>query len=126
MSNEPIFSPLLHFCSGLPLESLENVRDNLSAIVLDGDHLWLGGDEGTAIHRMTRDATGNFSGHTSFELKDILGLPGKVEDEIDIEGLDVDGGYLWLIGSHSAKRKKPEYLFRGRDGSPRTPALLNP
>jgi hypothetical protein len=108
MSNEPIFSPLLHFDSGLPSDSLEKVRDNLSAIVLDGDHLWLGGDEGTAIHRMTRDATGNFSGHTSFELKDILGLPGKAEDEIDIEGLDVDGGYLWLIGSHSAKRKKPD------------------
>jgi hypothetical protein len=39
-----------------------------------------------------------------FELKDLLGL--QAEGEIDIEGLDVDGGYLWLVGSHSAKRKK--------------------
>lgn len=108
MFSEPIFSPLLGFDNGLPSESLDKVRDNLSAIVLDGDQLWLGGDEGTAVHRMTRDASGNFSEHTSFELKEMLGLPGKVEEEIDIEGLDVDSGYLWLVGSHSAKRKKSD------------------
>ena len=26
----------------------------------------------------------------------------------EVEGLDVDGGFLWLIGSHSSKRKKPD------------------
>ena len=61
-----------------------------------------------SIHRMTRDASGDFGDHTSFELKDTLRLPGPAKEEIDIEGLDVDGGYLWLIGSHSAKRKKAE------------------
>jgi len=76
--------------------------------VLDGNHLWLGGDEGTFIHRMTRDASGDFGDHTSFELKETLKLPGPAKEEIDIEGLDIDGGYLWLIGSHSAKRKKAE------------------
>ena len=50
--------------------------------------------------------TGDFGDHTSFELKETLDLPGPAKEEIDIEGLDVDGGYLWLIGSHSAKRKK--------------------
>ncbi len=100
--------PLLRFADTLSKEDLENIRDNVSAIVLDGDHLWLGGDEGTAVHRMTRDASGNFASHTSFDLKERLGLPGPAKEEIDIEGLDVDGGYLWLIGSHSAKRKKAD------------------
>jgi len=108
MHNEPILSPLLRFSSALATEDQEKLRDNLSAIVLDGNHLWLGGDEGTAIHRMTRGASGDFAEHTSFELKEILGLPGSADDEIDIEGLDVDGGFLWLVGSHSAKRKKAE------------------
>jgi hypothetical protein len=108
MPDMPKHSPILRFDSGLPKKELQKVRDNVSAVVLDGDHLWLGGDEGTSIHRMTREQAGHFSSHTSFELKDTLGLPGAAKEEIDIEGLDVDGGYLWLIGSHSAKRKKAE------------------
>lgn len=99
---------ILRFDATMPNKDLAKVRDNVSAIVLDGDRLWLGGDEGTSIHRMTRDAAGHFGSHTSFELKDTLGLPGPAKEEIDIEGLDVNGGYLWLIGSHSAKRKKAE------------------
>ena len=108
MADKPTSSPRLQFNSALPKKELEKIRDNVSAIVVDGSHLWLGGDEGTSIHRMTRDASGNFGDHTSFELKGTLNLPGPAKEEIDIEGLDVDGGYLWLIGSHSAKRKKAE------------------
>ena len=29
-------------------------------------------------------------------------------EEADLEGLDYSDGYLWLVGSHSLKRKKPE------------------
>lgn len=108
MADEPIRTPLLQFSSTLSPDDLKQVRDNLSAIVLDGNHLWLGGDEGTAIHRMTRDPSGDFADHTRFELKKLLGLPGPAKEEIDIEGLDVDGGYLWLVGSHSAKRKRAD------------------
>src|SRR5688572_17461652 len=108
MADTPTSSPKLQFNSELSKKDLEKIRDNVSAIVVDGSHLWLGGDEGTSIHRMTRDASGDFGGHTSFDLKETLDLPGPAKEEIDIEGLDVDGGYLWLIGSHSAKRKKAE------------------
>ena len=101
-------SVLLRFNPDLSEKDLEKVRDAVSAVVLDGDHLWLGGDEGTSVHRMTRDAAGDFDDHTSFELKETLALPGPAKEEIDIEGLDVDAGYLWLIGSHSAKRKKAD------------------
>src|SRR5688572_7080459 len=100
-------SPILRFNAPVLKKDLAKARDNVSAVVLDGDHLWLGGDEGTSIDRMTRDPAGHFGRQVRFELKDLLKLPVP-DGEIDIEGLDVDGGYLWLIGSHSAKRKKAE------------------
>lgn len=42
-----------------------------------------------------------------FPLDDFLRLPAGPDEEADVEGLDVDDGWLWLIGSHSVKRKKP-------------------
>lgn len=113
MADAPKSSPILRFDAALLERDLVKARDNLSAVVLHGDHLWLGGDEGTSIDRMTRDGSGNFGSHARFALKDHLALPAGPKEEIDIEGLDVDGGYLWLIGSHSAKRKKAD-----RDKSP--------
>jgi hypothetical protein len=89
-------------------KDLATIRDNLSAIVLVSDHVWLGGDEGTHLHRMTRDSRGDFGEHKRFDLASLLDLPdqGGKPSEIDIEGLDVDKGYVWLVGSHSRKRKK--------------------
>jgi len=91
-------------------KDLAKIRDNLSAIVLHGNHLWLGGDEGTMLHRMTRDAGGNFAEHRRFDVAASVQLPvgGSKPPEIDVEGLDVDSGSLWAIGSHSLKRKKVE------------------
>src|SRR6187399_2671668 len=79
-------------------KDLAKIRDNLSAIVLAGNHVWLGGDEGTHLHRMTRDAGGDFGDHKRFDLASLLDLPdhGDKPSEIDIEGLDVDKGYVWL------------------------------
>jgi hypothetical protein len=108
MADRPASSPILRFNAALLKKDLPKARDNVSAVVLRDDRLWLGGDEGTSIDRMTRDRSGNFGDHTRFELKDLLNLPAPAKEEVDIEGLDVDGGYLWLIGSHSAKRKKVE------------------
>ena len=99
-------SPILRF--KLPDEELDKARENVSAIVLHGEHLWLGGDEGTSIDRMTLGSDGHFGAHKRFQLKDLLKLPAKPKEEIDIEGLDVNDGYLWLTGSHSAKRKKAD------------------
>ena len=105
MADRPKRHPILRFNPALSKKDLEKVRDNVSAIVVDGNHLWLGGDEGTSIHRMTRDASGNYGDHTTFELKDILKLPAPAKEEIDIEGLDVNGGYLWLIGISAPPRQ---------------------
>lgn len=87
------------------------IRDNFSAIVLAGRHLWLGGDEGTSVERMTVDPSGNFGQHQRTELGKFIHLVADdqgVIREIDIEGLDLNGGYLWVAGSHSLKRKKAD------------------
>jgi hypothetical protein len=99
--------PTLTLDKNLP--NLKDIRDNFSAIVVTGNFLWLGGDEGTQIDRMTLDGAGNYAEHKRFELAKLLpDLPLDKGKEIDIEGLDEDQGYLWLIGSHSKKRKKAE------------------
>jgi hypothetical protein len=35
----------------------------------------------------------------------VLDLPGEPGDEADLEGLAIDDGWLWLVGSHGLKRK---------------------
>jgi hypothetical protein len=83
------------------LESDKDLRDGLSAIAREGEHLWVANDETTSLERLTIE--GDQAGaHRSFDLTDFLELPG--EGEIDIEGLDVEGDTVWLLGSHSAVR----------------------
>lgn len=95
---------LLRFDDSLHDEG--KVREELSSIVRTGDNLWLAFDEGHTLERLTRedDAYGD---HQSFSLTEYLDLPAGA-DEIDIEGLDFDGRYLWVAGSHSTKRDKPD------------------
>ncbi len=83
------------------------MRDGLSTVLRTGNNLWTGCDERTTIERLTLQADGSFGDHQSFELSNYLHLPGKEGEEIDIEGMAVSGNYLWVIGSHSLKRKKP-------------------
>lgn len=85
------------------LDPDDDLRDGLSAVARQGDHLWLSNDETTSLERLTIEGDQAHS-HRSFNLTDLLELRG--EGEIDIEGLDVDGDKLWLIGSHSAVRKR--------------------
>jgi Protein of unknown function (DUF3616) len=81
----------------------KDLRDGLSAIVRQGSHLWIANDETTSLERLTIDGD-QAHDHRSFDLTDFLELPG--EGEIDIEGLDIDGDTLWLLGSHSSVRKR--------------------
>ena len=93
-----------------------DLAGGLSAALLLGDDLWLACDELTSVERLTLRGDGlAFAGHRTFELRGPLALPAdgesrhdgkKIDPEIDIEGLDFEGGYLWLAGSHSPKRKK--------------------
>jgi hypothetical protein len=93
-------------------------RDSLSAIELadDGSTLFLGVDETVnatpSIERLS--LTGDrYTGHESLPIDELLTLPdaslqkGRV-GEVDIEGLAVCSSFLWVVGSHSAARKKPK------------------
>lgn len=77
-----------------------------AAIAPDGS-LWVGADELLSVERLSPVDHNIFAEHTTFALKDYLELFND-EDEMDIEGMAYDGGYLWVTGSHSSKRKKPK------------------
>lgn len=92
--------------------------DGLSAVVQIGDTLWVANDEALSLERLSRqcgtmDGEIRYADHRQFPLHEVLQLPmspaadGRIE-EADIEGLDYDDGYLWLVGSHSLKRGKPD------------------
>jgi hypothetical protein len=86
----------------------EIVRGDLSACEITGSCLWLGSDETTTLQRLVRTGDGQFADHRSFDLGDAFPLPAGRDEEIDIEGLAEADGFLWLVGSHSLKRKKPK------------------
>ena len=117
---------------GLALESKS--PGDLSAIAwadtAAGRVLWLGGDEAfgigasaeaakvatcrNAILTLRDDGSGTFLLNAVTRLRELLPQVPLVldkkddEEEIDIEGLDLEGNHLWLVGSHSTKRKKPD------------------
>lgn len=111
MPAKPVSQSLLTLDSanGSP-KQLSRIIENISAIALQSNNLWAGGDEGTFIDRFTRKGNDEFGAHHRFDLGPLVNLParGDTAPEIDIEGLDWAGGYLWFLGSHSLKRKKPE------------------
>ncbi len=97
----------------------KKLSDGLSAVVQIGQTLWVANDEALSLERLSRqretgDGAIRYADHKQFPLHDFLQLPvppkegdDKIE-EADIEGLDYDSGYLWLVGSHSLKRDKPK------------------
>lgn len=103
---------LLRFDAGKSLNPEgKHVRDGLSTGLRTGDNLWLSCDERTTIERLTVSSDGSFAGHQSFDLRDYLELPDGDNSEVDIEGMGTTDHYIWIVGSHSLKRKKP----RGHD-----------
>lgn len=86
---------------------VENSRKQLSAIVFTpGNHLWLGSDETSSLERLFSTNGKTFENHERFKLADFITLPIDTETEVDIEGIDYAENYLWLVGSHSLKRKR--------------------
>lgn len=93
-----------------------SLRDGLSVALQIGNTLWLANDETTSLERLTIQPAVpgeavTCDEHHAFPLMKYLTLPIPDADaEIDIEGLAyaADAGYLWVVGSHSLKRKKAE------------------
>lgn len=85
------------------------VRQDLSALAVLGRSMWLACDETTTIEQLTRTGGSRWSDHQSHNLHDAFDLHGDEGDEIDIEGLAIDDGWLWVTGSHGLTRKKPKW-----------------
>ncbi|NJS12958.1 MAG: DUF3616 domain-containing protein [Microcoleus sp. CSU_2_2] len=86
-------------------ETTDLVTD-LSAVALTPDgNLWLGSDETTSLERLSLVEPHIFGKHQRFAIADFIELSEEA-GEIDIEGIDFNSNYLWLVGSHSTKRKK--------------------
>lgn len=97
----------------------KRLANGLSAVVQIDDTLWLAHDETATLERLTliESAPNNqvlAADHRRFSLPDFLTLPippktkHSPQQEIDVEGLAYADGYIWLVGSHSLKRKKPK------------------
>jgi hypothetical protein len=86
----------------------EAPREDLSAVACTGPCLWLASDETATVERLTTRDGRTFAGHHTFPLGDMFNLPAGADEEIDIEGMTVEDGYLWIAGSHSRVRKKPK------------------
>ena len=91
------------------------VQSNLSGAAFTGDWLWVAGDEACALDRLRRlDPVGyealRFGEVRDFPLAELLDLPGKADEEADLEGMAAADGFLWVVGSHGLKRKnaKPD------------------
>jgi len=99
-------------------DPLAKMRESLSAALFFEDTLWLASDESTTVERFTTDDGRSFKHQRSFPLEDLINLPAigtKADQEVDIEGMDFEDSHLWLIGSHSIKRKKVESGDTGSD-----------
>lgn len=85
-------------------------RKDISAVRLTPDkYLWLGSDETSSIERLTYSSELQlFTDHKQFRVQEFIDLPATEDQEIDIEGIAYTDLYLWFVGSHSWKRKKPK------------------
>jgi hypothetical protein len=91
------------------VDGFKEHRQDLSAVLLTPDnHLWLGSDETSSLERLSYVNGNNFGEHQHYRVVEFIDLPAPEEEEIDIEGLAFHHHYLWFVGSHSYKRKKPK------------------
>ncbi|MDF0544163.1 DUF3616 domain-containing protein [Sphingobium sp. H39-3-25] len=100
---KPVERIVLNFGDGRKRKALRN----FSAGTRVGDSLFLGSDEHADIDLLSLQTGGGWSGHIQYRLRDLLPL-GEAEQEADLEGLSVDNGWLWVVGSHARTRPKVE------------------
>lgn len=91
---------------GEPVAGEKPPAHDISAAAALGDTLFLGADECAGLEVLHRSADG-YSDHRRAQLSTAFNLPGG-DTEMDIEGLAICDGWLWVVGSHSLTRKKPK------------------
>src|SRR5690349_12303365 len=87
-------------------DNIPDLTTNLSGVVCEGDLAWTVSDEGRSFESFSRTPDG-YALRRQFALKSFFpGLPHG--HEADLESIDLTDGRLWLCGSHSCVRAKPE------------------
>lgn len=87
---------------------LFHVAFDLSAARVIEQTLWLGSDETAHLEILQlKESVGDE--HQSIAVADFLNLPRGDSQEIDIEGIAYRDYYLWIVGSHSLKRKRIKF-----------------
>lgn len=84
------------------------LREDASALAVVGRTLFTACDETATVEMLVEDDDGNYGDHRNLAMGDVFDLPDGDDGEMDIEGLAVDDGWLWVVGSHSLKRDKPD------------------
>jgi hypothetical protein len=77
--------------------------EDISAVAVfgDGEYLVIGTDEGVQIQVLKQSGDDTYKVEQTISLVDF-----ETEEEIDIEGIAVEGKTVYVIGSHSRKRSK--------------------
>lgn len=111
---QPTSRMRLAFLDHSELELVDaRITEDISALATIGRTLFCACDETATVERLVwDDEAGTFTGHQNFAVGHAFDLPDGIDGEMDIEGLAVADGYLWITGSHSLKRSKPE-AFEG-------------
>ena len=104
----PAAKVTLRFRDARALDHVDDpIEQDLSAATRAGESLFLSCDETAGVERLS-PAGDHWGNHLHFSLAELVTLPAGPAGEMDIEGLDHDDGWLWVVGSHSLKRKKPD------------------
>ncbi|MGD1924856.1 MAG: DUF3616 domain-containing protein [Paracoccaceae bacterium] len=97
----------VHLSFDPPSASAKPPATQLSAAVRIGDTLIVAADEGGDLE-VLGESRNRWAQIARVSLHDIMTLPAGREIEVDIEGLAVEDDWLWVVGSHSLKRRKPQ------------------
>jgi hypothetical protein len=104
----PIGQLVLDFRPAGELAHVEDaIYEDVSSLATAGRTLFCACDETATVERLVlEEGGGRFSNHESLALGEIFDLPDGPMGEMDIEGIAISDGYLWITGSHSLKRDK--------------------
>lgn len=105
----PVAAPCAQVRLRLPRAS-EKALTNLSAAARSGGTLFLADDERGVIARLVA-GDGAWVCDEEFALASLLALAWP-EEEPDVEGLAIEDGWLWIVGSHARTRAKVEKAER--------------
>lgn len=93
----------------------KDLMNDISAIAHTPDgSLWIASDELISIERLSPVKPYVYGKRESFAIADFIDIFNS-DDEVDIEGMDYENGYLWFTGSHGTKRNKPKGKNQGKD-----------